>query len=358
MTRQTQIIRERAWLEVNLVNLAANAETVRAAARGARLLPMVKADGYGLGALRVAHTLERHVDPWGFGVATVAEGATLRAAGIRRPIVVFTPALAEHQARCREFDLQAVLDDPAIIHDWKLPYQLEIDTGMGRSGVRWDDPDLARYATAQMQGAFMHFHSAEDHPASVRTQWERFQAAVTRLPARPALLFVANSAGVWKLEEKLDLVRPGMFLYGCIIAKDMPAPKPVASLRSRVVSVRGIRKGEGVSYGGEWISPRDARIATIGFGYADGLHRSVQGKARVLIRGRSYPLVGRITMDMVLADVTDGGETVERGDRVTLVGTDENETITWEDLAGWAGTNTYEMMAGLGTRVERVYVGE
>ena len=272
--------------------------------------------------------------------------------------MVFPPALAEHQARCREFDLQAVLDDPAIIHDWKLPYQLEIDTGMGRSGVRWDDPDIARYATAQMQGAFMHFHSAEDDAASVRTQWERFNAAVARLPSRPALLFVANSAGVWNLEEKLDLIRPGMFLYGCVIAGGIPAPKPVASVRSRVVSLRRIRKGEGVSYGAEWTSPRDARIATIGFGYADGLHRSVQGKARVLIGGRSYPLVGRITMDMVLADVTDGGEEVARGARVTLVGSDGDESLTWEDLAGWAGTNTYEMMCRLGTRVERVYVEE
>jgi alanine racemase len=317
---------------------------------------MVKADGYGLGAVRVARALERHNDPWGFGVATIAEGEALRIGYIRRPVIVFTPALAEHQHRYRELDLQAVLDDPDVIRAWSLPYQLEIDTGMARSGVRWDDPDIAHYRTAKLHGAFMHFHSAEDDLSSVLRQFERFKGAVDRLGPRPMLLYVANSAGVWRLEESLDLVRPGMFLYGCRIAGNMPMPKPVATLRSRVVSVRMVKKFEGVSYGGEWVAPRDSRIATVAFGYADGLHRSVQGKAQVLIGGRRFPLVGRITMDMVMADVTDGGEAVARGDRVTLVGTDEPETITWEDLAGWAGTNTYEMMSRLGTRVERLYV--
>jgi alanine racemase len=317
---------------------------------------MVKADGYGLGAARVAEVLEKKVDPWGFGVATADEGGALREAGIRRPIIVFTPALPDNQPRYREFYLQAVLDDPAVIRQWSLPYQLEIDTGMGRSGVRWNDPSIPRYRTPQLQGAFMHFHSAENDVRSVQTQWNRFQHAVRELGPRPQLLFVANSAAVWRLNESLDLVRPGIFLYGCKPMDDVPAPKPVASLRARVVSLRTIKSGESVSYGAEWVAARDSRIATVGFGYADGLHRSVQGKARVLIGGRRYPLVGRITMDMVLADVTDAVLPVVLGDRVTLVGTDGDETITWDDLAGWAGTNTYEMLSRLGRRVERFYV--
>ena len=317
---------------------------------------MVKADGYGLVLLRVAQLLEAKVDPWGFGVATTDEGGALRDAGIRRPIVVFTPALPDSQPRYREFYLQAVLDDAAVIRQWSLPYQLEIDTGMGRSGVRWNEQAMPRYRTPQLQGAFMHFHSAENDPRSVQTQWNRFQHAVRELGPRPKLLFVANSAAVWRLNEALDLVRPGIFLYGCGPMDDAPEPKPVASLRARVVSLRTVKAGESVSYGAEWVAPRDARIATIGFGYADGLPRVVQGKARVLIGGRRYPLVGRITMDMVLADVTDAAVPVALGDRVTLVGTDGDETITWDDLAGWAGTNTYEMLSRLGRRVERLYV--
>jgi alanine racemase len=304
----------------------------------------------------VARALEQSVDPWGFGVATVPEGVALRAAGIRRPIIVFTPALAESQPQYRAHDLQAVLDNPVVIREWFSPYQLEIDTGMGRSGVRWDDPAIAACRTPRMQGAFMHFHSAEDDQASVREQWSRFGRAVQALGERPRLLFVANSAAVWRLDEELDLVRPGIFLYGCRPMAGVPEPQPVASLRARVVSVRGIPAGESVSYGAEWVATRDARIATIGFGYADGLHRSAQGKAAVLIAGQRYPLVGRITMDMVLADVTDARTPVALGDRVTLVGSDGRETIAWEDLASWAGTNTYEMMSRLGSRVERVYL--
>lgn len=356
VTRSTHSTRERAWVEVDLANLVANAQAVKSAARGARLLPMVKADGYGLGSAQIALMLEQKIDPWGFGVATVQEGADLRAAGVRRPIVVFTPALADGFQRYREFYLQAVLDDPAVIRQWSLPYQLEIDTGMGRSGVRWNDHSLPRYRTAQLHGVFMHFHSAEHDPASVKNQWNRFQHAVRELGQPTPMRYAANSAAIWNLNEALDLVRPGIFLYGCKPMDSAPDPAPVASLLSRVVSMRTIPRGESVSYGAEWVAPRDSRIATVGFGYADGLHRSVQGKAQVLIGGRRYPLVGRITMDMVLADVTDARTPIEAGDTVTLVGRDGEEAITWDDLARWAGTNTYEMMSRIGPRVERVYL--
>jgi len=191
---------------------------------------------------------------------------------------------------------------------------------------------------------------------SVKNQWNRFQHAVRELGQPTPMRYAANSAAVWNFTEALDLVRPGIFLYGCKPMDAAPEPAQVASLYSRVVSIRTVPRGESVSYGGEWIASRDSRIATVGFGYADGLHRSVQGKAQVLIAGRRYPLVGRITMDMVLADVTDSHKPVELGAKVTMVGSDGTETITWEDVARWAGTNTYEVMSRLGPRVERVYV--
>ncbi|MBI4421674.1 MAG: alanine racemase [Gemmatimonadetes bacterium] len=358
MAKSTRTSRERAWVEVSLANIAANAETIRAASRGARLLPMVKANGYGLGAVPVARTLEPAVDPWGFGVATVEEGVELREAGISRPIVVFTPGFAESEPRYREFRLTAVLEDPAAIRRWTIPYHIEIDTGMGRSGIRWDQRSFAEHRTAQMEGAFMHFHSAETDPASIQTQWERFQRALRDLGERPRLVYVANSAAVFRHPVSLDLVRPGIFLYGCKPAPDFPKPRAAASLKARVVSVRRIPRGESVSYGAEWVARRDSLVATIGLGYADGFSRVLQDKAQVLIGGRRFPQIGRITMDMIMADVTDapGSAPVAAGEVATLVGRDGSEEITWDDLAGWAGTNTYEMLSRLGDRVERVYV--
>jgi alanine racemase len=344
-------------MRVDLASLVSNAVTVRAAARGARLLPMLKADAYGFGAVPVARALEGSpaADPWGFGVAGVGEGAALRAAGIRRPILVFTPARSEAQEAFRAHDLRAALDDPAVIAGWTLPYHLDVDTGMGRSGVRWDDPRLAQCRTAKLEGAFTHFHSAEDDPGSVELQWSRFETALRALGERPRLVHAANSAAVWRLEQRLDLIRPGLFLYGVRPAPHVPAPRPVASLYARVVSVRRICAGEGVSYGVEWRAPRDTTIATVGLGYADGVPRATQGKLVVLIGGRRYPVVGRITMDMVMVDAGPDG-TVRTGDVATFVGRDSGEEITWDDVAGWAGTNVYEVICRVNPRVERIYV--
>jgi alanine racemase len=355
VTMSTKPRPDRAWIDVDLTRLAANAQMVRAKAVGARLLPMIKADGYGLGAVPVARELERAVDPWGFGVATINEGAILRAAGIRRPIVVFTPARRDQLAGYRAHDLRAVLDDPSLTRDWDLPFHLEIDTGMGRSGVRWDDAHVADCRGAALEGAFFHFHSAEDAPETVTQQAARFQSALAVLGERPRFLHAANSAAIWHFETVLDLVRPGILLYGCRPAPDIPEPASVATLRSRVVSLRRIPAGESVSYGAEWRARQDTIVATVGFGYADGMTRTVQGKARLIINGRLFPVVGRITMDMILADLGPDGAGVRVGDVVTLVGRDGQASISWEDLAGWAGTNTYEMLCRTGQRVERRY---
>ena len=356
VTMSTQTGPHQAWMRVDLASLVTNAAVVQAAGRGARLLPMLKADAYGLGAVEVARALEGSVDPWGFGVARVDEGAALRAAGIRRPILVFTPARIEEQEAFRAHDLRAALDDPAVIAGWMLPYHLDVDTGMSRSGVRWDDPRLARCRTAKLEGVFTHFHSAEDDPASVDVQWSRFESALRVLGERPPLVHAANSAGVWRLQAPLDLIRPGIFLYGTSPGPGIPAPRAVASLHARVVSVRRVCAGEGVSYGVEWRAPRDTVIATVGLGYADGVPRATQGKLSVLIGGRRYPVVGRITMDMVMADAGPEGS-VRPGDVATFIGRDGAEEITWDDVAGWAGTNVYEVMCRVNPRVERLYVG-
>ncbi len=345
----------RAWVEVDLANLVANARAVEAAA-GARLLPMVKARAYGLG-VRLVETLEQ-LEPWGYGVATVDEGIELRDVGIRRPIVVFTPPVAAQQETYRTHDLRAALDDPDLIAQWRLPFHVEIDTGMGRCGIRWDDARLSSISTPHLEGAFTHFLAADEGPETVVMQWSRFERSLSMFATRPSLVHASNSAGAWRLEQKLDLVRPGIFLYGGAIGHDLPAPAPVASVRARVVSLRRVARGETVSYGGEWAAPCDTTVATIGIGYADGVRRSVQGKAHTIINGVRYPMVGRVTMDFVMVDLGHDESGVAVGDVATVIGRDESQEVTLDEFAEWAGTISYEILTGLGTRVPRMYVGD
>jgi alanine racemase len=354
-TVSTNTSSNRGWLAVDLANLRANARAVLAAAGGAQLLPVVKADAYGLGAVPVAGALEA-LDPWGFAVATVDEGAELREAGITRPILVLTPAFAAQRAAFAEHDLRAVLGDPDVAADWELPYHLEIDTGMARCGVRWDDATaLRRFGGSQLEGAFTHFYAADAGAASVERQWGRFQQAVEALPARPPLLHVANSAGAWRLDARLDLVRPGIFLYGGEHAPDLPPPRPVAAVRAPVVSLRRLPAGATVSYGGDWAAPSETVIGTLGIGYADGVPRAVQDKAHVLLRERRFPVVGRVTMDFIMVELGADGAGVRVGDTATLIGVDGESAIDVNEFARWGGTISYESLTRLGARLRREY---
>ncbi len=347
----------RAWVEVDLANLIGNARAVLDQAPGSRLLPMVKADAYGVGAVMCARALER-TDPWGFGVATVSEAIQLRQAGIGRPILVFTPAQPAQLDTYREHDLRAVLDRPELISIWTLPFHLEIDTGMARCGVRWDDSAaLARCASPQLEGVFTHLYAADADPTSVAPQWKRFTEARRRLGMSPRLVHVANSAGAWRLRQELALVRPGIYLYGGRMAPDLPSPLPVATLRAPVVSLRRVGAGDSVSYGGDWRASHPTTVATLGVGYADGVPRAVQGRAHTLLGGRRHPIVGRVTMDFVMVDLGPAPPPVAVGDVATLIGRDGDDAITLDEFAGWAGSISYEVLARLGARVERRYGG-
>jgi alanine racemase len=355
----TQPSNGRAWVEIDLDHLLANARAVLAQTPRAQLLPMVKADAYGLGAVACARALER-LEPWGFGVATVQEGKQLRDAGIQRPILVFTPAQPDQLDTYRRHDLRAVLDRPETISIWTIAFHLEIDTGMARCGVRWDDGDaLERCASPHLEGVFIHLAAADADPASVAVQWDRFTQARRRLGMAPGLVHVANSAGAWRLSEELALVRPGIYLYGGRLAPDLPTPLPVAAVRAPVVSIRRLAAGDSVSYGGDWRAPRATTVATLGIGYADGVPRAVQDRASVLLGGMRYPVVGRVTMDFVMVDLGSVPPPlpVAVGDVATLIGSDGRDTITVDEFAAWAGTISYEILARLGARVERRYVG-
>jgi alanine racemase len=353
----------RAWVDVDLAALVANARTV-ATISGSRLLPMVKANGYGLGAVEIARALET-VDPWGFGVASIEEAAALRAAGIRRPILVLTPVIPEWIEPCLALDVRPSLGDSAALERWMAqgskPFHIEIDTGMSRAGVRWDDhATLARFGTLLdgapgWEGAFTHFVAAESDTPATRRQWERFQDALRALPRRPPMIHAANSAA--SLHGKLfagDLVRPGIFLYGG--AAGAIAPRAVAALRGRVVALRSLAAGDSVGYGATWRADRPVTVATISLGYADGLPRGAPAVGRerhqrvVQLNDKLVSVVGRITMDMCMASV-DGG--VALGDVATAFG----GLVTLDEQAHAAGTISYEVLTRLGPRVTRRYHG-
>jgi alanine racemase len=350
----------RAWVEVDLAALVDNARTVARVA-GTRLLPVVKANAYGVGAVAVSKALEQ-VEPWGYGVATIEEGAELREAGITRPILVFLPARAQLFDEYDRHGLTPALGDVGNILEWtargERPFHVEIDTGMGRAGVRWDEVDELGPAvdTPYLEGCYTHFHSAERRDGSAERQLERFLEAVRRLPRRPALLHVANSAAAVRGPQfAFDLVRPGVFLYGGSPGEGPAQPRPVVAVRSRVLSVRRVRKGESVSYNASWVAPRDTVIATLGIGYADGIRRTVgrDGRAHVLLRGKPCPIVGLVTMDLTLVET--GPLDVQVGDVATLVGEQGTARIALEELAVWSGALQHEVLAGLGARLPRVY---
>jgi len=354
----------RAWVEVDLAAVVENARTVARVA-GTRLLPVVKANAYGVGAVAVSQALEA-LDPWGYGVATIEEGAELRAAGITRPVLVFTPARNDLFDGYREQRLTPALGDGRTVADWIArgarggAFHLEIDTGMGRSGVRWDEvePLADLLDTPYLEGCYTQFHSAERNDGSAEQQLERFRLAVGRLARRPALLHVANSAAALKGGSfAFDAVRPGVYLYGGSPGVGLPEGKPVVSVRARVVAVRRVRAGDSVSYNASWTAARDTTIATLGIGYADGLRRSLgaSGRAQVLLRGRPCPIIGLVTMDLTMLDVGDGPATV--GDVATLVGSADGGggAITLEQFAAWSGELQREFLTGLGPRLPRIY---
>ncbi len=349
----------RAWVDVDLAALVENARNVARIA-GTRLLPVVKANAYGVGAVAACKALEP-LEPWGYGVATLEEGAELRGAEITRPILVFLPGRPDLFAALREHRLTPALGDAPTIRAWceqAGPFHLEIDTGMGRSGVRWDEIDALAGAldVPQFEGCFTQFHSADRQDGTTELQCARFVEAVARLPRRPPLLHVANSAAALRDRKyAFDLVRPGVYLYGGSPGDGLQEGRAVVSLRSRVLAVRRVRAGESVSYGAFWTALRDTTIATLGIGYADGLRRGLglTGRSRVLLNGTRCPIVGLVTMDLTMIDV--GEMPVAVGDVATLVGEAPGGRVTLEEFAAWSGALQRELLTGLGPRLPRFY---
>ena len=344
---------------------------------------MVKANAYGLGVDGVVARLEQE-NPRGYGVATTAEGLQLRALGIRRPIVVFAPppaadvepALAGGLTLCvSSVEMLEGVVRGARLSGIEAEVQLEIDTGMGRAGALWrdvvSDPapflrglDRARGAGVRWTGCFTHFHSA-DEPGSpgVDQQAARFRQALQVLDAPAAgpgfQVHCANSAAALRgLPGWGDPVRPGIHLYGGSVGEGVPEPEPVVHLRARIVHVRAADPGETAGYGSTYVAGRPEVWATAALGYGDGLPRALGNRGHALLRGHPVPIVGRVSMDMTVLDVTEcPGGAVTTGEVATFLGEDGNGAVTVDSVADLAGTISYEILTGLAgeLRLPRVW---
>ena len=349
----------RAWVDIDLGALQRNASAVVDHAR-APLLPMIKADAYGLGAIPVARVLEP-LDPWGYGVATIREGLELRAAGIARPIVIFTPLSIGELSDVRAAELTPSLARTEDIARWSADgggaWHLAIDTGMSRAGVRWDEVDQLRSVVAHCppEGAYTHFHSAELNDGSRDEQEKRFREAIATLPQRPRLLHAENSAAIARRRPSpWDCVRPGIFLYGVSSGDGAGiAPEPVVHMRARVVDLRRVRNGETVSYDATYRAVGERQIATLAVGYGDGYPRALSNRGAVLLDTRRVCVAGLVTMDMTMVDVT--GAPCALGDVATVIGGGGADAPDLVSVARTAEMSPYELLTGLRGRIARVY---
>jgi alanine racemase len=370
-------LRDRAWVEIDTGALCANYERIhRSVGRAVAIIPMVKADAYGLGAERVVRALEP-MDPYAYGVAAAEEGKALRAAGVQRPIIVFAPLTREALDVAAQHHLTPAISDVNMLEHWAqighgAAFQLEIDTGMGRAGFDWRDTatwsEHVKTVVAQgmpCAGVFTHFHGADAPDATgAATQWQRFRDALAQLPLSKENLLVhaCNSAAALRWPEyALDAVRPGIFLYGGHPAQGVPGaerfrPEPVASVHARVVLVRDVPPGSTVGYGATHAARGWERWATVAIGYGDGWPRALGNVGWALVRGRRARIVGRISMDMTVVDVT-GVDGVTAGDVATFIGSDGEEEILVDDVAAQAGTISYEILTGLTPRLRRAERG-
>jgi alanine racemase len=335
---------------------------------------IVKADAYGHGAVPVSRELEAN-GVEAFGVATIEEGLELRRAGITRPILVLAVGPAGIEV-AREHGLSPVIYSPDMAErlsraaramEKPLPVHLKIDTGMGRLGLLRDEwkailRDLRENPWIEIEGLATHFSSADSDEAFTRTQLGRFEAMVdeageTREPPAKRI-HAANSAGIVSYPESIfTMVRPGLLLYGSYPEpglRDKITVRPAMTFKTHVLYTKTLPAGSPVSYGRTFHTKRTSRIATLPVGYADGYRRDLSNRAWVLLRGQKAPVVGTVTMDLIMVDVTDIPD-VSEGDEAILFGPTEGACLPVEDLAERIGTISYELLCAVSKRVPRVY---
>lgn len=341
--------------------------------RPPRPIAVVKANGYGHGSAGVALALEDAGADL-LACADIEEGHVLRAAGVRAEILVFGALSVSDLDGLFDLKLTPTISTPGAAravqaaaekYQQRVRYHLKIDTGMNRLGFRFDNlrrtlPGLLASANLTLDAVYTHFGTADvpDSPLFdlQRTRFTRALADIENLGAQPRYRHAANSAAILRDSRVwFDRVRPGLLLYGIVpppLASTLDL-SPVMALVSSVVAVKGLRVGESTGYGARFTAERPTTLAIVPAGYADGLDLRLAGRGHVLIRGRRAPIVGSVTMDMLMADVT--GTDVSPGDEVVILGQQGDERIGAREVAAAIGTIPWEVVCRLGSRIERVY---
>lgn len=365
-------------IEIDLDQLTANYHAIATAVAPAGVMAILKANAYGHGLVEIARHLESLGAPY-FGVAYLEEGILLREAGVRTPVLVLggiignqVPQFLAHDLTLTASSVEKItqIEEAAREMGVRARVHLKIDTGMERIGVHYySAAPLLEAALAcehcDVEGIYSHFANADAADLGYgREQLARFNQVLQFYAERgidpPRMRHMANSGGILQLPEShFDMVRAGILLYGVYPSDEAirtVAVKPALSWKTRVVYFKVVQPNHPVSYGSTWQSDVMTRVVTLPVGYGDGYFRGMSGKAEVIIRGKRYPVVGRICMDQLMVNI--GWETAYNNDEVILLGRDpvSGVSITAEELAVWAGTIPYEILTNINTRVSRVYV--
>lgn len=370
----------RVYAKIDLDAIASNMDRMKQNLNpNSKIMAVIKADGYGHGAVQIAQMLEKVDYIWGFAVATLDEAVVLKSEGIIKPVLVLGCVFPDQYMEMLKYDIRMnvyteemaeAISQMATREGMTAYMHIKLDTGMTRLGFDTSEESvetIARIASMQnvcMEGIFTHFAKADEtDKAFTKKQIQDFMWMTERLKEKNVEFqyeHCANSAAIIDVPEaNFDLVRAGISTYGLYPSEDVCKGnvqlKPALALKSHVAFVKEIEAGTPISYGGTYVSEHSMKIATIPVGYADGYPRNLSNVGYVLIRGKKAPIVGRVCMDQFMVDVTniDG---VSFGDNVTLIGKDGNETITVEELSELSGRFNYEFVCDLGKRIPRVYV--
>jgi alanine racemase len=361
------------WAEVNLKSLAFNLNQVKKMLSAkTMILATIKADGYGHGLIPVARKLAANKVDY-FGVASIDEGIKLRAAGIKIPVLILGLTLKSDIAPLFDYeltpticsyDLALALDRRGQRLGRKIKVHIKVDTGMGRIGLTLEEAlrlvrRIRKLKFIEIEGIFTHFALADIDEKFTADQINSFNSLILQLEAEGVhipLAHTANSMGVLAYRQShFNMVRPGLALYGLYPKPGLKINlKPVLSLKTKVIYVKKVPKGCGISYGHIYVTKKKTTVVTLPIGYGDGYPRNLSNIGPVLIKGKLFKVSGRICMDQIMVDV--GNLKVRVGDEAVLIGSQAKHRITAEDLAHLCNTISYEIVCGLGSRIPRVYV--
>ena len=359
----------RSWIEVSRRRIRENFRAVRALVGAhAEIMPVVKADAYGHGAVEVSRVLESEGAGW-LAVASIEEGVALRDAGIAARILVMADFLPADRPALEQYRLTPVVHALEDLAEVRVPYHLKIDTGMGRLGTRAAPEEIVRAvsgARAPLEGVMTHFASSANYESpQTADQIRSFDAVLAALEAAgvsPSYVHMSSTIPIayGRREAWGTLVRPGHAIYG-YVSPSRGGPKaalqvrPALTWKATVLSVKEIETGALIGYGGIYRAAQPMSIAVLAAGYADGIPHRLSNRGKVIARGKLVPMVGAVSMDLTTIDATSCPE-LRPGDFVTLLGSDGGVSIDAQQIARVAGTISYSVLCGISARVKRVYV--